>query len=75
MYVALTLILLTGPGGQFIKVNPDEVVSLRAPRSVDHMPKTVHCIIFTTDTKFIGVQESCDQAGDKLRCGQIEGTC
>jgi hypothetical protein len=70
--VALTLIVLTGPGGQIVKINPDEVVSLRAPRSTDHMPKTVRCIVFTTDTKFIGVEETCDQAGDKLRHARLE---
>jgi hypothetical protein len=69
---ALTLIVLTGPGGQLIKVNPDEVVSLRTPRGIDHMPKTVHCIVFTTDTKFIGVEETCDQADNKLRRGRFE---
>jgi hypothetical protein len=69
---ALTLVVLTGPGGQIVKINPDEVVSLRAPRSTDHMPKTIHCIVFTTDTKFIGVEETCDQAGDKLRHARFE---
>jgi hypothetical protein len=69
---ALTLVVLTGPGGQLIKVNPDEVVSLRTPRGIDHMPKTVHCIVFTTDTKFIGVEETCDQADSKLRHGKFE---
>jgi hypothetical protein len=70
--IALTLIVLTGPGGQNVKINPDEVVSLRAPRSTDHMPKTVHCIVFTTDTKFIGVEETCDQADYKLRHAKLE---
>jgi hypothetical protein len=48
------------------------VVSLRTPRGIDHMPKTVHCIVFTTDTKFIGVEETCDQADNKLRRGRFE---
>jgi hypothetical protein len=65
--VALTLIVLTGPGGQIVKINPDEVVSLRAPRSTDHMPRTVRCIVFTTDSKFIGVEETCDEAARKLK--------
>jgi hypothetical protein len=70
--VALTLIVLTGPGGQIVKINPDEVVSLRAPRSTDHLPRTVPCIVFTTDTKFIGVEETCDEADRKLRSAKFE---
>jgi hypothetical protein len=65
--LALVLIMLTGPGGQVVKINPDEVVSLRSPRSTDHMPRSVHCMVFTTDTKFIGVEETCAEADDKLR--------
>jgi hypothetical protein len=64
---ALTLVLLTGPGGQIIEINPEEVVSIRSPRSVDHMPKSVHCIVFTTDSKFIGVEERCPDVDRKLK--------
>jgi hypothetical protein len=65
--VALTLVLLTGPGGQTVEVNPEEVVSIRSPRSVDHMPSSVHCIVFTTDSKFIGVGERCSEVDKKLK--------
>jgi hypothetical protein len=62
----LALIVLTGPDGQAIKVNPKSVVSLRAPRSGEHFNKDVHCVVFTSDGKYIGVQESCDQVNSKL---------
>jgi hypothetical protein len=64
---ALTLVMLTGPGGQIVEINPEEVVSIRSPRSVDHMPRSVHCIVFTTDSKFIGVEEPCPQVEKKLK--------
>lgn len=67
---ALTLVLLTGPGGQIIEINPAEVVSIRSPRSLDHMPRSVHCIVFTTDSKFVGVEETCREADRKLKLKQ-----
>ena len=65
--VTLTLIMLTGPDHQVIEINPEEVVSLRAPRAIDHMTRDIRCIVFTTDGKFIGVEQSCRAVGDLLR--------
>jgi uncharacterized protein YlzI (FlbEa/FlbD family) len=63
----LVFIALTGPDGQAIKVNPKDIVSLRAPRGAEHFNKDIHCVVFTADGKYIGVQESCDQVNSKLQ--------
>lgn len=55
----LLLLELTGPGGQHIEVNRDSITSLRVPRGTDHFGPEIHCIVFTDDGKFIGVQEDC----------------
>jgi hypothetical protein len=64
--LCLTLVLLTGPGGQHIQVNPEAVVSLREARAPDHIHHAVHCNVFTSDGKFIGVEESCGVVAKRL---------
>jgi hypothetical protein len=59
--IALGLVELTGPGGQVIEVNPNEIVSVREPRGADHFGKDVHCLVFTSDGKYIGVVQTCEQ--------------
>jgi hypothetical protein len=63
--LALALVALTGPGGQVIEINPAEIVSLREPRG-DHFDKDVHCLIHTSDGKFIAVLETCQAVGRKI---------
>jgi uncharacterized protein YlzI (FlbEa/FlbD family) len=60
------MIVLTGPDGQALKINPKAIVSLRAPRGTDHLNKDVHCLVFTSDGKYVGVQETCEQVNNKL---------
>ena len=57
--LAYHLIRLTGPEGQEVELNADQIVSLREPRGETHFPKDVRCLIHTSDGKFIGVIESC----------------
>jgi hypothetical protein len=63
----LTLIVLTGPDGQHVEINPKGIISLRAPRATDHFNKDVHCLVFTSDGKYTGVQETCEQVNAKLQ--------
>jgi hypothetical protein len=66
--LVLNLVLLHGPAGQEIHVNPSEVVELRVPRTEDkHWPKDVHCIINTSDGKFTSVVETCTKVYEMLR--------
>jgi hypothetical protein len=60
--VALALIIVTGPGGQVISVNPAEIISLKEPQRTGyhHFEPDVHCVINTVDGKFIAVTETCD---------------
>lgn len=62
--VALELLKLTGLDGQVIEVSPSQIVSIRAPRGGLH--EQVHCLIHTTDGKFITVIESCEEVQQRL---------
>jgi hypothetical protein len=55
------LIRLHGPEGQDIYVNPQAVVSVRAPRRTDTVGPQLHCLLHTTDGKYIAVVETCAQ--------------
>jgi hypothetical protein len=67
LLLAAAFLVLTGPDNQHVEINPQEIVSLRAPRAVDHFNKDVHCLVFTSDGKYTGVQETCDQVNAKLQ--------
>jgi len=58
---AVEWMLLTGPGGQTIQLNPDHIVSTRPPRGNEHFHKDIHCLIHTTDGKLVTVQETCER--------------
>jgi hypothetical protein len=57
--LAVALIQLTGPEEQSILVNPEEIVSVRRPRSSEHFAPGTRCLINTADGKIIAVQELC----------------
>lgn len=58
-------ILLHGPGGQVIAINPGEIVTLREPRSgEDHFHKEVRCIVTTADGKYSAVVETCNRVSE-----------
>ena len=58
---AFHLILLHGPGGQEIDINPREIVSLREPSAISegHFPKGVRCVVVMTNGRFNLVKEDC----------------
>ena len=58
---AFHLILLHGPDGQEIDINPREIASLREPSSVSegHFPKGVRCVVIMTNGRFNLVREDC----------------
>jgi hypothetical protein len=62
--LALMLIVLTGPGGQKVEVNPKQIVSIRNPRA--DLTTGIRCLIHTTDGKYIAVVELCDTVRAKL---------
>lgn len=57
--IAVHLIQLTGPEHQVIELNPKSIISLRAPRVVEHFATGSHCLIHTTDGRIVVVQEAC----------------
>ena len=58
---AFHLILLHGPNGQEIDINPHEISSIREPSegSESHFPKEIQCLIFMTNGKINAVLEDC----------------
>jgi hypothetical protein len=65
--VAFHLVRFTGPDNQLIEINPDEVVAIRTPRdSEQHFHQKVACLIFTSDGKFVGVIETCEEVNRRL---------
>lgn len=69
MIIASTItffVMFTGPEHQVIQINPEKVTTFRRPRGNDHLGKETHCVIFTTDGKFISVVESCEEVHDRL---------
>ena len=53
------MVEFTGPYGKMLEINPDEIVSIRPPRDLDQFTPEVQCVIFTTDSKIIGVRNNC----------------
>lgn len=67
LLLAVHLLQFTGPDGQLIEVNPAGIVSIRSPRRAEHFTAGIHCIIFTSDNKYLAVLESCQQVEEMLR--------
>jgi hypothetical protein len=65
--LALELIQLTGPERQVIQVNPNVIVSLRAPRVNEHFAPGAKCLVHTGDGKIIVVLETCEQVNRLLK--------
>jgi hypothetical protein len=67
--VALLLVQLSGPDGQAIFVNPEEVVSVREPRdtSKESFASGTKCVIQTIDGKIVNVADDCDTVRAKMR--------
>ncbi|HEX3412865.1 MAG TPA: hypothetical protein VHT00_14190 [Stellaceae bacterium] len=59
MTFLLVLILLHGPEGHEIYVNPDTVVALRGETGKQLLADQAGCLLLTTDSKFITVREPC----------------
>jgi hypothetical protein len=65
--IALDLAHFTGPDGQSIEINPEEIVSIRAPGTIaEHLHRATRCIVTTSDGKFVGVREECSEVEQKL---------
>ncbi|MCA1452147.1 hypothetical protein I6F35_02820 [Bradyrhizobium sp. BRP22] len=62
--IVLRLVLLHGPDGHEIALNPEQITTMRAalPGSQNkHLTQDARCMISTSDGKFVSVVESCDQ--------------
>jgi len=71
---AVHLIILHGPDGQIVALNPMEVTSVRDTRAEfrDHFHKSTRCLVFTADGKFIGVTEDCASVRTLIENGDRE---
>ena len=65
--IVLAFVTLTGPDGQVINMNPDEIVSLRTSRGEDHFAKGTRCLVTTTDGKYSTVREACDLVLERIQ--------
>lgn len=67
--LAVALIRLTGPDGQIIDINTNQIVTVREPRGKEqgHFHEDVHCLIHTTDGKVVAVVEACEKVRSMLR--------
>lgn len=64
--LALTLITLHVPSGLTIYINPDHIVTLRPPRHDPLIAKDANCILFTIDSKFLAVLETCERVQELM---------
>jgi hypothetical protein len=61
--ILLTFLVLHGPDGRVIHVNPDTIASMRSAvegKDNEYLQGGVNCFINTTDGKFVAVLEKCD---------------
>jgi len=63
------LLLVHGPGGQMIEINPREVSSIREIRGADkgHFQEGIKCLVIMTNGKFIGTIEDCKTIIDQVQ--------
>ena len=67
---AVEFIEVHGPDGQVAFVNTNEISTLRAPTSSDlnrHFSKETHCIIVTTNGKFLSSVETCNELRNRMK--------
>lgn len=50
-----------------VEVNPQRIVSLRQPRGGEHFAPGSHCLVFTSDGKYISTRETCEEIHIILR--------
>lgn len=68
--LALALFVrVTMPDGLAVDLNPSEIVSMRKPRAEDKrvVHGAVRCVIATSDGKFIGVLEDCEEIERRIK--------
>jgi hypothetical protein len=67
--LVVVLILLHGPGGHEIRINPEQVTSLRAAKPGEDnkfLTEGAHCMVSLTDGKFVSVVEPCEAVQQML---------
>jgi hypothetical protein len=70
---ALALVLLHGPAGHQIYVNPESVTTMSAAplgSKNKHVVDNAKCLLNTADGKFISVVETCDEVRALFQQGQ-----
>lgn len=70
LLIGIEFIEVHGPDGQVAFVNTSEISTLRAPVADDivrHFPKDTHCVIVTTNGKFLSVTETCGELRNQMK--------
>jgi hypothetical protein len=69
--LALSLVVLTGPQGQKIEINPHAVVTIRTARNErGTFAPGIKCLIHTADGKIVHVIEDCEMVRLALQRGK-----
>jgi hypothetical protein len=53
--------------GQVVSVNPNHVVGVTPARDHGHFAPGVHCLVHTSDRKFMSVRETCGEVHQLIR--------
>lgn len=64
-YVAF--VMLHRPDGETVVINPTHVVAVTPAHDHGHFAPGVHCVIHTTDRKFLSVKETCREVQGEMR--------
>jgi hypothetical protein len=72
--LALRLVQFTGPDNQLILLNPEQIIGLKEPRGQPgaHFHASVKCLVFTSDSKYTPVIETCSEVRRKLESFEEE---
>lgn len=69
----IDLVTLTSPDGKYLAVAPANIVALRGRAPGDHglLHGGVHCVVYTSDGKFLSVVESCNEVRSKIQTATV----
>jgi hypothetical protein len=65
----VTLVMLHRADGETVSVNPERIVAVTPAHDHDHFVEGVHCVVHTSDQKFLAVRETCAAVHAALKKG------
>jgi hypothetical protein len=68
----VTLVMLHRADGETVSVNPERIVAVTPAHDHGHFAKGVHCVVHTSDHKFLTVRETCAAVHAALKKGGLK---